>query len=40
MIESQAYEYVYIKKNYRILALKNKYKKRVQTYKRIRDGDY
>ena len=40
MIESQAYEYVYVKKNYRILALKNKYKKRVQTYKRIRDGDY
>lgn len=40
MIESQAYEYVYIKKNYSILALKNKYKKRVQTYKRIRDGDY
>ena len=40
MIESPAYEYVYIKKNYRILALKNRYKKRVQTYKRIRDGDY
>lgn len=40
MIESQAYEYVYIKKNYSILALKNKYKKRIRTYKRIRDGDY
>ena len=40
MIESPAYEYIYIKGRYEIVALKNKYKKRVQTYKRIRDGDY
>ncbi len=40
MIERHAYEYIYIKGRYEIVALKNKYKKRVQTYKRIRDGDY
>ena len=40
MIEHRAFEYIYIKGRYEIVALKNKYKKRVQTYKRIRDGDY
>lgn len=40
MIERPAYEYIYIKGRYEIVALKNKYKKRIQTYKRIRDGDY
>ena len=40
MIERHAYEYIYIKGRYEIVALKNKYKKRIQTYKRIRDGDY
>ncbi len=40
MIERHAYEYIYIKGHYEIVALKNKYKKRIQTYKRIRDGDY
>ncbi len=40
MIESRIYEYIYIKGRYEIVALKNKYKKRIQTYKRIRDGDY
>lgn len=39
MIEPQAYEYIYIKGRYEIVALKNKYKTRLQTYKRIRDGD-
>lgn len=40
MIEPKAYEYIYIKGRYEVVALKNKYKKRLQTYKRIRDGDY
>ena len=40
MVERPAYEYIYIKGRYEIVALKNKYKKRIQTYKRIRDGDY
>lgn len=40
MIDRKAFEYIYIKGSYEIVALKNKYKKRVQTYKRIRDGDY
>ena len=40
MIDRKAFEYIYIKGRYEIVALKNKYKKRVQTYKRIRDGDY
>lgn len=40
MIERPAYEYIYIKGRYEVVALKNKYKKRLQTYKRIRDGDY
>ncbi len=40
MIEPAAFEYIYIKGHFEIVALKNKYKKRLQTYKRIRDGDY
>ncbi|MBP3737575.1 MAG: hypothetical protein J6I72_00815 [Muribaculaceae bacterium] len=40
MIEPQAYEYIYIKGRYEIVALKNKYKQRRITLKRIRDGDY
>ena len=40
MIEPKAYEYIYIKGRYEVVALKNKYKKRLQTYKRITDGDY
>lgn len=40
MIEPQAYKYIYIKGHYEIVALKNKYKQRTITLKRIRDGDY
>lgn len=40
MIDRKAFEYIYIKGRYEIVALKNKYKKRIRTYKRIRDGDY
>lgn len=40
MIEPQAFEYIYIKGRYEIVALKNKYKQRRITLKRIRDGDY
>ena len=40
MIEPQAFEYIYIKGRYEIVALKNKYKVRRETLKRIRDGDY
>ena len=40
MIDRKAFEYIYIKGRYEIVALKNKYKKRIKTYKRIRDGDY
>lgn len=40
MIEPKAFEYIYIKGRYEIVALKNKYKKRLTTYRRIRDGDY
>jgi hypothetical protein len=40
MIEPKAFEYIYIKGRYKIVALKNKYKKRLTTYRRIRDGDY
>ncbi len=39
-IAPEMYQYVYIKGRYEILALKNKYKVRKQTLKRIRDGDY
>ena len=40
MIDRKAFEYIYIKGRYETVALKNKYKKRIRTYKRIRDGDY
>ena len=40
MIEHKAFEYIYIKGRYEVVALKNKYKQRIQIYKRIRDGDY
>lgn len=40
MIEPKAYEYIYIKGHYEIVALKRKYKQRRITLKRIRDGDY
>jgi len=40
MIDRKLFEYIYIKGRYEIVALKNKYKKRIRTYKRIRDGDY
>lgn len=39
-IEPQAYKYIYIKGRYEVVALKNKYKQRRMTLKRIRDGDY
>lgn len=40
MIDRKAFEYIYIKGRYETVALKNKYKKRIRTYKRIRDDDY
>lgn len=40
MIDKRMFEYVYIKGRFEILALKNKYKVRRETLKRIRDGDY
>lgn len=40
MIESSKFEYFYIKGHYESLSLKNKYKVRKITLKRIRDGDY
>ena len=40
MIDSKKYEYFYIKGHYESLSLKNRYKKRKITLKRIRDGDY
>ena len=40
MIASEKYEYFYIKGHYESLSLKNKYKRRKRTLKRIRDGDY
>jgi hypothetical protein len=39
-IEPRCYKWVYIKGRYEVLALRKKYKKRVQTLRRIRDGDY
>lgn len=40
MIEPPAFEYIYIKGRHEAVALKNKYKTRRITLKRIRDGDY
>ena len=40
MIEPRAFKYVYIKGGFKVLAIKNKYKQRYNTIKRIRDGDY
>lgn len=39
-IDRSKFEYVYIKGRYEILSLKNRYKIRKITLKRIRDGDY
>lgn len=40
MIEPKAFKYVYIKGGFKVLAVRNKYKPRYKTIKRIRDGDY
>jgi len=39
-IERHCYKCIYIKGRYEIVAIRKKYKKRTQTLKRIRDGDY
>ena len=39
-MEPNAFKYAYIKDNFKIVALKNKYKPRRKTLKRIKDGEY
>ena len=40
MIQPQAWPYIYVKGHYEVVCLRNQYKQKTITLKRIRDGDY
>ena len=40
MIQPQAWQYIYVKGHYEVVCLRNQYKQKTITLKRIRDGDY
>lgn len=40
MIKPQAWQYIYVKGHYEVVCLRNQYKQKTITLKRIRDGDY